>query len=120
MIHQLLSDHCLNTSELKIRLKSLPKDLDEAYNKIIQRSTRRADVIRFLQWIIFGKQDFTARELAEVASINFDGGDDTLPYYDADRRYGSPDNVLRACSGLVIEVQGAKAFRQILQMRLIQ
>ncbi|KAF7983536.1 hypothetical protein HWV62_21098 [Athelia sp. TMB] len=82
-----------------------PKDLDEAYTKIFEQSTRRADVIRFLQWIIFGKQDFTARELAEVAAINFDAGGDTLPFYNPDRRYGSPDSVLRACSGLVIEVQ---------------
>ncbi|KAF7983534.1 hypothetical protein HWV62_21094 [Athelia sp. TMB] len=105
MIHQLLSDQCLSTSELKIRLKSLPKGLDEAYTKIIQQSTRRADVIRLLQWIIFGKQDFTAQELAEVVAINFAVGDDTLPFFDPDRRYGSPDSVLRACSGLVIEVQ---------------
>ncbi|KAF7976035.1 hypothetical protein HWV62_7932 [Athelia sp. TMB] len=105
MIHQLLSDQCLSTSELKIRLKSLPKGLDEAYTKIIQQCTRRADVIRLLQWIIFGQQGFTAQQLAEVAAINFDAGDDTLPFYDPDRRYGSPDSVLRACSGLVIEVQ---------------
>ena len=110
MIHQLLSDHCLNTSELQIGLKSLPKGLDEAYTTIIERSTRRADVIRFLQWIIFGRQSFTSQELAEVASINFDGGDDTLPFYDLDRRYGSPDNVLRACSGLVTEIKGTKDF----------
>ncbi|KAF7978585.1 hypothetical protein HWV62_45298 [Athelia sp. TMB] len=105
MIHQLLSDQCLSTSELKKRLKSLPKGLDEAYTKIIQQSTRRADIIRLLQWIIFGEQDFTAQQLAEVAAINFDAGGDTLPFYDPDRRYGSPDSVLRACSGLVIEVQ---------------
>ncbi|KAF7976050.1 hypothetical protein HWV62_7962 [Athelia sp. TMB] len=105
MIHELLSDHCLNTSELQNRLRSLPKDLNEVYTKIIQRSTRRADVIRFLQWIIFGKRDFTARKLAEVASINFDTSPDTLPFYDTNRRYESPDHVLRACSGLVIEVK---------------
>ncbi|KAF7970476.1 hypothetical protein HWV62_23831, partial [Athelia sp. TMB] len=105
MIRELLSDHCLSTSELQIRLQSLPKDLNEAYTKIIQRSTRRADVIRFLQWIIFGKQDFTARELAEVASINFDASPNILPFYDSNRRYESPDHVLRACSGLVIEVK---------------
>ncbi|KAF7969172.1 hypothetical protein HWV62_28182 [Athelia sp. TMB] len=105
MIHQLLFDQCLNTSELKICLKSLPKGLDKAYTKIIQQSTRRADVIRLLQWIIFGQQGFTAQQLAEVAAINFDAGDDTLPFYDPDRRYGSPDSVLRACSGLVIEVK---------------
>ncbi|KAF7976049.1 hypothetical protein HWV62_7960 [Athelia sp. TMB] len=115
MIHQLISDQCLSTSELKIRLRSLPKGLDEAYTKIIQQSTRRTDVIRFLQWIIFGNQDFSARELAEVAAINFDAGGDTLPFYDPDRRYGSPDSVLRACSGLVIEVQGMNALSQILQ-----
>ncbi|KAF7983531.1 hypothetical protein HWV62_21088 [Athelia sp. TMB] len=119
MIHQLLSDQCLNTSELKIRLKSLPKGLDEAYTKIVQQSTRRADVIRLLQWIIFGYQDFTAQQLAEVAAINFDAGDDNLPFYDPDRRYGTPDSVLRACSGLVIEVQGANASRQILGLESI-
>ncbi|KAF7965799.1 hypothetical protein HWV62_41761 [Athelia sp. TMB] len=116
MIHQLLSDQCLNTSELKIRLKSLPKSLDEAYTKIIERSPRRADVIRFLQWIIFGRQSFTAQELAEVASINFDAGDNNLPFYDPDRRYGSPDNVLRACSGLVIEVK----VKEFLLSRVLQ
>ncbi|KAF7970451.1 hypothetical protein HWV62_23895 [Athelia sp. TMB] len=113
MIHELLSDHCLNTSELQNRLRSLPKDLNEAYTKIIQRSTRRADVIRFLQWIIFGKQDFTARKLAEVASINFDASTDILPFYDTNRRYESPDHVLRACSGLVVEVKAKQCASHI-------
>ncbi|KAF7968171.1 hypothetical protein HWV62_31716 [Athelia sp. TMB] len=117
-IHELLFDRCLNTLELKNRLNSLPKGLDEAYTKIVQRSTRRADVILLLQWIIFGQEDFTARQLAEVASINFDGGDNILPFYDPDRRYGSPDNVLRACSGLVIEVEGANAFEQVITVHI--
>ncbi|KAF7978595.1 hypothetical protein HWV62_45318 [Athelia sp. TMB] len=118
MIHQLLSNQCLSTSELEMRLNSLPKGLDEAYTKIIEQSPRRADVVRLLQWIIFGEQSFTAEQLAEVAAINFDAGDNTLPFYDRDRRYGSPDNVLRACSGLVIEVQ-VKEFllSKVIQLR---
>ncbi|KAF7966438.1 hypothetical protein HWV62_38376 [Athelia sp. TMB] len=98
-------ERCLSTSELQERLSTLPKDLNEAYMKIIKRSPRPADVIRFLQWIIFGRQEFTAQELAEVALINFGNGGDALPFCDSSRRYSSPDDVLRACSGLVVEVK---------------
>ncbi|KAF7968339.1 hypothetical protein HWV62_30927 [Athelia sp. TMB] len=98
-------ERCLSTSELHECLSTLPKDLNEAYMKIIKRSPRPADVIRFLQWIIFGRQEFTARELAEVALINFGNGGDVLPFCDSSRRYSSPDDVLRACSGLVVEVK---------------
>ena len=83
---------------------SLPKDLNEAYMNIIKRSPRPADLIRFLQWIIFGRKKFTTQELAEVALLNFGNGGDTLPFYDSSRRYSSPDDVLRACSGLVVEI----------------
>ncbi|KAF7972345.1 hypothetical protein HWV62_18116 [Athelia sp. TMB] len=102
---QLLLKRCLSTAELEQRLMSLPKDLDAAYTKIIEQSPRPADLIRFLQWIIFGQREFTAKELAEVALINFDNGSNTVPFCDSSRRYGSPDDVLRACSGLVVEVK---------------
>ena len=102
---ELLAERCLSTSELEQRLMSLPKGLDEAYTRIIKRSPRPADVIRFLQWIIFGRKEFTAQELAEVALINFGNGGDALPFCDSRRRYGSPDDVLRACSGLVVEAR---------------
>ncbi|KAF7968345.1 hypothetical protein HWV62_30939 [Athelia sp. TMB] len=100
---ELLAERCLSTWELKQRLASLPKGLDAAYMKIIKQSPRPADVIRFLQWIVFGQQEFTARELAEVALINFGNGGDTLPFCDSSRRYSSPDDVLRACSGLLVK-----------------
>ena len=110
---ELLLDRCLSTSELEQRLRSLPKDLDAAYTKIIKRSRRPVDLIRFLQWIIFGQREFTAKELAEVAVINFGENNDTLPFYDSSRRYSSPDDLLRACSGLVVEVKvGARTFRR--------
>ncbi|KAF7966443.1 hypothetical protein HWV62_38386 [Athelia sp. TMB] len=102
---ELLAERCLSTSELEQRLMSLPKDLYEAYMKIIKRSPRSADAIRFLQWIIFGQQEFTAEELAEVALINFGNGGDALPFCDSRKRYSCPDDVLRACSGLVVGVK---------------
>ncbi|KAF7968342.1 hypothetical protein HWV62_30933 [Athelia sp. TMB] len=105
LFDELLSERCLSESELRDRLKILPKDLNEAYMKIIKRSPRPADVIRFLQWIMFGRKEFTAEELAEVALINFGNGGDALPFCDSSRRYSSPDDVLRACSGLVVEVK---------------
>ncbi|KAF7968340.1 hypothetical protein HWV62_30929 [Athelia sp. TMB] len=105
LFDELLAERCLSTSELQQRLSTLPKDLNEAYMKIIKKSPRPADVIRFLQWIIFGQQEFTAKELAEVALINFGNGGEALPFCDSSRRYSSPDDVLRACSGLVVEVK---------------
>ncbi|KAF7974428.1 hypothetical protein HWV62_12148 [Athelia sp. TMB] len=106
---QLLLKRCLSTAELEQRLMSLPKDLDAAYTRIIEQSPRPADIIRFLQWIIFGEREFTAKELAEVALISFDSSSNTVPFCDSSRRYGSPDDVLRACSGLVVEVKMGQA-----------
>ena len=105
-----LEASCASLSEIEHRLRCLPQDLDEAYTEIIKKSPRPADLIRFLQWIIFGHKDFTAEELAEVVLINFGNGGNTLPYYDSSRRYGNPSIVLSTCYGLVIEVEGTKTF----------
>ncbi|KAF7965800.1 hypothetical protein HWV62_41763 [Athelia sp. TMB] len=96
---------CASLAEIEHRLRSLPRDLDEAYAEIIKKSPRPAELVLFLQWIIFGQQDFTAQELAEVALINFDDSGGSLPFCDPSRRYGSSDTVLSTCYGLVVEVQ---------------
>ncbi|KAF7976798.1 hypothetical protein HWV62_5652 [Athelia sp. TMB] len=103
----LLVASCESLSEIEHRLRSLPRDLDEAYAEIIKRSPRPAELILFLQWIIFGLRSFTAQELAEVALINFGNSDSILPFCDPSRRYGSSDVVLSTCYGLVVETKGS-------------
>ena len=104
--------HCVSTFEMEKRLNSLPRGLDEAYAEVFERCPRPSDLIRFLEWIIFGQKEFTAQELAEVALVSCDNGDNALPFCDSRRRYGSPDDVVKTCRGLVIEVKGARTFRR--------
>ncbi|KAF7983532.1 hypothetical protein HWV62_21090 [Athelia sp. TMB] len=101
-----LVSNCASLAEIEQHLQSLPRDLDEAYTEIIKRSPRPADLVLFLQCMIFGREEFTAEELAEVALINFGNSGVKLPFSDSTRRYGTSDVVLSTCYGLIVEAKG--------------
>ena len=96
---------CFSRRELEDQLKSLPRGLYNAYSKILERSSRREDLKRFLQWIAYSIEPMTLEEIAETAAIDFGKGDAALPVYDCERRYEDPQDVLNICYGFVIVVK---------------
>ncbi|KZP29069.1 hypothetical protein FIBSPDRAFT_927164 [Athelia psychrophila] len=99
---------CRSELELVTQLKSLPRDLNETYCRILSESPDPVALKRFLQWLAFSKIMMTVEEIAEVAVIDFGENDSGpgLPVYDIRRRYQHPRDVLGVCYGLVTEVEG--------------
>jgi hypothetical protein len=99
-------------------LKSLPKDLDETYNRILQR-IREEDhdyAVKALQCLAFSARPMTLEEVAEVIAFNVDTGqfDETLD---------DPRDILEICSCLITISSSAGderkgRFRRPLRMKL--
>ena len=89
---------CKKTKLVKRALKTLPKTLDETYERILSRipDDYVEDVRRVLQCLICAFKPLDIREVADIVAI-----DTAEPYYDPENRYSSPRDLLSVCSGLV-------------------
>jgi hypothetical protein len=90
---------CAKLSELRITLKSLPKTLDETYERILLGLDElwHNDVHKVLQWLCFALDDVTVNEITDVLAVTFSDG----PKFDPDERYPDPRDILTRCSSLV-------------------
>lgn len=94
---------------MKQKLRALPKDLEETYQRSLSSSSHIDDLLRCLQWVTFSARPIKLEELAEVITINFQH-DDSLPCYDPDLRYMDSRDVLIVCSGFLTEFEGIFGF----------
>jgi hypothetical protein len=96
----------LSPHEVEEQLQHLPNDLNESYDRIINRiDQRRQDHARkFFQWLAFSIRPLLLAELAEVVAVDFHTRD--LAWFDCDRRYYNARDVLRVCSGFVSITEG--------------
>ena len=64
---------CHHRPAVKNRLKSLPKDLDETYDRIISKISEddRDYAVRVLQCLTFAARPMTLEEVGEVVAVNF-------------------------------------------------
>jgi hypothetical protein len=90
---------CLSCKEGKLALDTLPKSLDETYERILEGIDERYRVraARALQWPVFSERPLTVKELAEASIVNPDA--DTP--FDIDDRFVNPLEILKGLSGLV-------------------
>ncbi|KAF7980620.1 hypothetical protein HWV62_37408 [Athelia sp. TMB] len=95
---------CLNAREVKKQLKTLPRTLEDTYERILTLNQRQSELLQMLHWLAFSVRDLRLDELADVVSVDFDSEDG--PAYDADLRYGDSTIALAVCSGLVTESNG--------------
>lgn len=95
---------CLTLGEVKEQLETLPKDLEETYERILRKSRRPRDLLQILHWLAFSARALTLAEIAEAVAVNHEahGG----PRYDPDRRFSDPQSALLVCSGLVVKTKG--------------
>lgn len=89
---------------MKAQLDALPKDLEETYERILTRSTRRRDLLQLLHWLAFSARALKVEEFAEIVSIDLEAED--WPKYDPELRYESSFTALAVCAGLVTETNG--------------
>ncbi len=89
---------CKKTKLLRRALRTLPKTLDETYERILSNipDDYVEDVRRVLQCLICSFHPLDVKEVADIVAINTG-----KPYYDPEDRYSTPRELLSVCSGLV-------------------
>ncbi|KAJ9220414.1 hypothetical protein DTO169C6_7303 [Paecilomyces variotii] len=89
---------CLSPSAVHKALQSLPKDLDETYDRILCSIEEESRSIAFtaLQFLTFSTRPVTLAELAEIIAIK----PGTSIFVEIDRLF-DPSDVLVVCSSLV-------------------
>ena len=89
---------CRKPNLVRRALKTLPKTLDETYERILCNIPHDyvEDVRRVLQCLICSFHPLDIKEVADIVAI-----DTAKPYYDPENGYSSPRELLSVCSGLV-------------------
>jgi hypothetical protein len=79
-------------------LKSLPKALDETYERILVHIDElyKEDLQKVLWWLYFCERPVTLEEMVDVLAVTLD--DD--PRFESDQRYPEPRDILTRCSSL--------------------
>ena len=97
---------CLSQHEVEEQLLQLPKGLEESYDRIIDQidERRHGDARKLLQWLAFSVRPLALAELAEVVAVDFESRD--LPWFNCNRRYYHPRDVIRVCSGFISIAEG--------------
>ena len=91
---------CLSLSSLRKALRSLPKDLDDTYARILQSiedDEHSKLVAMIMQWLAYSERPMSLTEISEALIVDPD--DDYQ--YDVERRFEDPQDLLRICSSLV-------------------
>jgi hypothetical protein len=84
---------------LRKALKSLPKTLDETYERILCNIDEEytQDVLKVLYWLVYSYRPLRVEEVAEVVAVELRGS----PGFDINRRLREPRDILTICSSLV-------------------
>ena len=93
---------CLSLSSLRKALRSLPKDLDDTYARILQSIDDEHSklVATIVQWLAYSEEPMSLAEISEALIVDPD--DDHQ--FDLERRLEDPQDLLRICSSLVTTV----------------
>ncbi|KPA37280.1 hypothetical protein FLAG1_09906, partial [Fusarium langsethiae] len=92
---------CLSPKAIKLALKSLPRDLNETYYRMLRNipSEYKSGAIRLLQFLVHAKRPLTLPEAIEVLATQID---QQPRGFDVDGRLCQKADVLRYCPSLVI------------------
>ncbi|CAD6586135.1 MAG: hypothetical protein ASARMPRED_002451 [Alectoria sarmentosa] len=99
---------CIKPSAVRKALASLPKTLDDTYERILCSidEEHAEDALKVLQWLAFSNEPLKLREVAEATAITL--GD--MPRFDPEDRLRHPTDILAICSSL-IHLSAAEGFR---------
>ena len=97
---------CRTKMDLKKQRADLPQGLIEIYDRILlgikQRDHGRTKI--YLQWLCFAVRPLTLKELATTAAVDLLA--EHGPEYKSDYELQDIKDVLKMCSGFVMESQG--------------
>ena len=91
---------CVKLSALRKKLSSLPRTLDETYDRILQNlksADQLQDTVQALQWLCFSIRPLTLPEMVEILAIQNGNGGGFFP----DERLPDPEDVMVVCSSLI-------------------
>lgn len=90
---------CLNLSALRKTLGSLPKTLDETYERILLNIPDEYSdyAMRILHWLTHSLRPLSLDELSEIVAVNLQGE----PWFDPDAVFPEQDDLLAVCSNSV-------------------
>lgn len=89
----------MNLSGLRKALASLPRTLDDTYNRILCNidEDHYQYAFKVLQWLSYSTRPLELAEVAEVVAIDIEGS----PRFDAANRFPEPRDILTICSSLI-------------------
>ena len=87
---------------LRQALKSLPKDLDSTYDRILGKikEEHQDAALRILQWLAYAARPLRLVEIAEVIAVDAS----EKPSFDAEKRLQNPWDVMAICPDLLTTV----------------
>ncbi|PNP54670.1 hypothetical protein FNYG_15619 [Fusarium nygamai] len=105
---------CLDREAIERTLISLPQDLNETYNRILQRipPERKPKAIRLLQFLVCSERPLTLKEAVDVIAVRIDS---RPGYFDPEDRLPCPSEITRFCPSLVSIVQGSHGGQDALE-----
>lgn len=92
--------HCVKLRGLRLALSTLPKTLDETYNRALQNleaSGQLPDAIKALQWLCYSDGPLELSELVDILAIETGEEGDFYP----EERLPDPADIVIICSSLV-------------------
>jgi len=97
---------CQTRSDLKKQLADLPQGLDKTYDRILLGVKKKhyGYVKLFLQWLSFAVRPLRLRELAATAAVDLSA--ENGAEYKSDNELQDIKDVLKMCSGFVMESEG--------------
>jgi ankyrin repeat domain-containing protein 50 len=101
---------CFTLHALRKALNSLPKTLDETYERILMNIDEIyiSDVRKILQVLTFSTRPVKLVEMVEVLAIDWDTDE---PYFDSRNRIPDPNDIFTMCSTLVTSSNSSRAHR---------
>jgi hypothetical protein len=100
---------CINPAKIVQALKSLPKTLDETYERVLLSipTDRSKDALRILQWLVFSARPLRIDEVAELLVAD----PERSPEFDLERRPFDPEEIASYCGSLVTIQTSTKEIR---------
>ncbi|RKK66735.1 hypothetical protein BFJ69_g15137 [Fusarium oxysporum] len=97
---------CLDREGIEKALKSLPRNLNETYDRILQciPPDRKHKAIRLLQFLVFSERPLTLKEAVDVVAVRIDS---RPGYFDSDDRLPCPSEITKFCPSLVSIINGS-------------
>ncbi|KNB15969.1 hypothetical protein FOXG_14283 [Fusarium oxysporum f. sp. lycopersici 4287] len=108
---------CLSPKDIKTALRSLPRDLNETYCRMLQNipSEYKRSAIRLLQFLVYTKRPLELAEAIEVIATEID---QEPRGFDVDGRLSLKTDILRYCPSLVIIAEVTKSIWTVEELHL--